>query len=118
MVDVVSRGPWPRRSGAGTELDTEALDRAVADVAANVSRWAATDARQRARLLDAVLVDTLGAADAWLADACEAKGFDVGSPESGRSCSRVWGPSCAWRACCVTHWTTSRPPADRRTRDQ
>jgi len=28
----------------------------------------------------------------------------------------VWGPSCAWRACCVTHWTTSRPPADRRTR--
>ena len=84
MVDVVSRGAVaPVGAVQAPELDTEALDRAVADVAANVSRWAATDARQRARLLDAVLVDTLGAADAWLADACEAKGFDVGSPESG-----------------------------------
>jgi len=84
MVDVVSRGAVaPVGAVRAPELDTEALDRAVADVAANVSRWAATDARQRARLLDAVLVDTLGAADAWLADACEAKGFDVGSPESG-----------------------------------
>ncbi len=63
--------------------DITALDLAVDEAADHASAWAATDAASRAELLDRVIADTMAVEDAWLADACAAKGLEPGSAEAG-----------------------------------
>jgi acyl-CoA reductase-like NAD-dependent aldehyde dehydrogenase len=65
------------------ELDEVALDRAVADVAAKASEWAAVTPRQRADLLEQIVKDTYSVANEWTAAACEAKGLEPMGPEWG-----------------------------------
>jgi acyl-CoA reductase-like NAD-dependent aldehyde dehydrogenase len=70
-------------SAQGDPVDAAELNARVAAVAAKKSEWAATSAAARASLLDRVLRDTVAVQDAWLADACAAKGLAPGSPEAG-----------------------------------
>jgi acyl-CoA reductase-like NAD-dependent aldehyde dehydrogenase len=64
-------------------IDEAALDAAVNELAARAAGWAATPPAARADLLDRVRRDTMAAQDAWLADACAAKGLTPGSAEAG-----------------------------------
>jgi hypothetical protein len=65
-MTMTSRGAVAPAEAIGHDIDTGALE-----------------AADRADLLDRVLRDTLAAQDAWLADACEAKGLAPGSSEAG-----------------------------------
>lgn len=84
-MTITTRGavPPPDTGGDLPAAERATLDAAVARVRARAAAWAATGPLGRADLLDRVLVDTLAAADGWLADACRAKGLDASSPEAG-----------------------------------
>ena len=45
--------------------------------------WSATTPKQRAALLERIVIDTLAVAEEWNAAACLAKGYDTSSPEGG-----------------------------------
>jgi acyl-CoA reductase-like NAD-dependent aldehyde dehydrogenase len=84
MTMTVRGAAAPTSAGADKAGDSiEVLDAAVATVAANVDRWAATSPIDRAALLDAVIADTYAAAEAWTAAGCLAKGYDPASAEGG-----------------------------------
>lgn len=59
------------------------LDAALERVAANATAWAQVSARERARLLERVVVDTLSVAEEWNDAACAAKGLDPQGPDGG-----------------------------------
>jgi acyl-CoA reductase-like NAD-dependent aldehyde dehydrogenase len=80
---AVASVPASARAEPLGPADVRALDRAVEDVAEHAAVWAATDVAARADLLDRVIADTMAAEDAWLADACAAKGLEPGSAEAG-----------------------------------
>jgi acyl-CoA reductase-like NAD-dependent aldehyde dehydrogenase len=91
-VTLTSRGavaPTTAPSGArggGTTLpagEKKDLDAAVQEVASHAKAWAATGAASKAKLLDQVCHDILGAQEEWLRAACEAKGLRPGSAEAG-----------------------------------
>jgi len=64
-------------------VPSTALDAVVGELAERSAWWAAVPAGERADLLDQVLRDIVAAQDAWLADACMAKGLQPGSAEAG-----------------------------------
>ena len=75
--------PASASAQALSPAEVTALDDAVEQVADHASAWAATDATSRAELLTRVIADTMAVQDAWLADACAAKGLKPGSAEAG-----------------------------------
>jgi acyl-CoA reductase-like NAD-dependent aldehyde dehydrogenase len=70
-------------SAEDPSFDSVALDEVVALLADHAPGWAKTDAAARADLLSRVIADTVAVQDAWLADACAAKGLAPGSTEAG-----------------------------------
>ncbi len=84
-MTMTSRGAVApsEQSTAATDVQSDMLDTAVKEVAAQTAAWAATPAAARADLLDRVLKDTMAEQDAWLRSACESKGLAAGSPEAG-----------------------------------
>lgn len=72
------RGATAPMSGAQdhVEVDADALDDAVAEVAGHALDWAAVGPLERAALLGRVIADTLAVAEEWNAAACAAKGLD------------------------------------------
>ena len=75
--------PASASAQALSPAEVTALDDAVEQVADHASAWAATDATSRAELLTRVIADTMAVQEAWLADACAAKGLKPGSAEAG-----------------------------------
>jgi Aldehyde dehydrogenase family len=67
----------------GREVDTDALDQVVRELATHATGWANTSPAARADLLDRVLRDTMAAQDDWLRDACAGKGIALGTTEAG-----------------------------------
>jgi len=65
------------------ELNTQALDQAIDDVAKNAQAWAATSPLQRADFLARIISDTYAVSEEWTAAGCYAKGLDPNSPEAG-----------------------------------
>ncbi len=61
----------------------EAIDEAVARVAAKKDEWTQVGIPDRIRLLERTIDALLGVADAWVADACRAKGIAEGDPFAG-----------------------------------
>lgn len=59
------------------------IDRILARLAARRDVWVRTPAAERARLLEACIVRTLGIADEWVTAACHKKGIDPSSPLAG-----------------------------------
>ena len=64
-------------------LDTSVLDSALERVAANATAWATVTPRERARLLERVVADTMAVAEEWNDAACAAKGLDPQGPDGG-----------------------------------
>ncbi|HSN03320.1 MAG TPA: aldehyde dehydrogenase family protein [Acidimicrobiales bacterium] len=64
-------------------LDTSVLDAALERVAANATAWAKVTARERARLLERVVADTVAVSEEWNDAACAAKGLDPKGPDGG-----------------------------------
>ena len=58
------------------ELNTQALDQAINDVAKNAQAWAATSPVQRAEFLARIISDTYAVSEEWTAAGCYAKGLD------------------------------------------
>ncbi len=64
-------------------LDTSVLDSALERVAASATAWATVTPRERARLLERVVADTMAVAEEWNDAACAAKGLDPQGPDGG-----------------------------------
>ncbi len=62
---------------------TEEIDRAVADLRANVTTWIETSVADRAVMLRQAIQDTLAAAPSWTLAAAVHKGIDRDSPLMG-----------------------------------
>ncbi|MFE1319620.1 aldehyde dehydrogenase family protein [Kitasatospora phosalacinea] len=68
-------------TGTGTQhLDTERLDRAVAELRAHAASWTATPLAERIGLLERMLPRIAGRAEAMVADSARAKGYPADSP--------------------------------------
>ncbi len=64
------------------------IDGALAELRANAARWGTTPIEQRIALLDRVMTATAEVAEAWVRDACTAKGIEFDSPTSAEE----WWP--------------------------
>ncbi|MEX1287416.1 MAG: aldehyde dehydrogenase family protein [Acidimicrobiia bacterium] len=62
------------------ESTTDELDAMLADLTAAAPRWVGASLDERMALLERVMEATAAAAPAWVADACEAKGIELGGP--------------------------------------
>lgn len=59
------------------------VDRAIDDLVAQKDVWTKVGVGTRIRLLEACIRETVAVADAWVADACRAKGIPLDSPQAG-----------------------------------
>jgi acyl-CoA reductase-like NAD-dependent aldehyde dehydrogenase len=64
-------------------VDTDALDAALARVAARAQDWARVTPAERADLLARIVADTFAVAEEWNDAACAAKGLDPRGPAGG-----------------------------------
>ncbi|HET9089156.1 MAG TPA: aldehyde dehydrogenase family protein [Acidimicrobiales bacterium] len=64
-------------------FETSVLDAALERVAATSSEWVAVTPRDRARLLERIIADTMSVAEEWNDAACAAKGLNPLGPDGG-----------------------------------
>lgn len=71
---------YPEVTDRRPESTTDDMDAMLADLRGAALRWVEAPVEERIALLWQVMEDTAAAAEGWVADACEAKGIELGGP--------------------------------------
>lgn len=77
---MIGSNSYPAAQTSVPPTDLADLDAMAERLKANASTWFATTIEERIALLERVMVDTVAAADDWVADALVAKGIEAASP--------------------------------------